>query len=405
MNEHVIRAYDALANQPVEMVLHEGQLRDCRPIDSTNETTTPADLPYVGPGFFDLQVNGYQGRDFTSPQLTVDDVYAVADALWRFGTTRFLPTVITQAHEVLIHCVRTIAQAVNEFPILKQRIPGIHLEGPYISTQDGPRGAHPREQVRPPNWDEFCRLQEAATGLIRLVTLSPEYETSLPFIEKASKEGITVAIGHTAASPEQIRSAVAAGARLSTHLGNGCHLTLPRHPNYLWEQLAADDLYASFIADGFHLPAAFLKVALRAKRDRAVLVSDLSAMAGLPPGRYSTPLCELEILETGQLVVAGQRALLAGAAEPITTGIVNAMVLGGATLRQAVAMATITPCEVLKIEPPQSLPGTPANLVVFEIEQDNEQFASSDKPDLLPARKQKLAVRQVHFHGEVKTFG
>ncbi|HOA53553.1 MAG TPA: hypothetical protein PKI05_14965, partial [Thermogutta sp.] len=118
-----------------------------------------------------------------------------------------------------------------------------------------------------------------------------------------------------------------------------------------------------------------------------------------------TPLCELEILETGQLVVAGQRALLAGAAEPITTGIVNAMVLGGATLRQAVAMATITPCEVLKIEPPQSLPGTPANLVVFEIEQDNEQFASSDKPDLLPARKQKLAVRQVHFHGEVKTFG
>ncbi|MGB4726835.1 MAG: hypothetical protein WBH86_05490, partial [Thermogutta sp.] len=271
--------------------------------------------------------------------------------------------------------------------------------------QDGPRGAHPREHVRPPDWEEFCRLQEAATGLIRLVTLSPEYETSLPFIEKASKEGITVAIGHTAASPEQIRSAVAAGARLSTHLGNGCHLTLPRHPNYLWEQLAADDLYASFIADGFHLPAAFLKVALRAKRDRAVLVSDLSAMAGLPPGRYSTPLCELEILETGQLVVAGQRALLAGAAEPITTGIVNAMVLGGATLRQAVAMATITPCEVLKIEPPQSLPGTPANLVVFEIEQDNEQFASSDKPDLLPARKQKLAVRQVHFHGEVKTFG
>ncbi|HPZ82231.1 MAG TPA: amidohydrolase family protein, partial [Thermogutta sp.] len=335
MNEHVIRAYDALANQPVEMVLHEGQLRDCRPIDSTNETTTPADLPYVAPGFFDLQVNGYQGRDFTSPQLTVDDVYAVADALWQFGTTRFLPTVITQAHEVLIHCVRTIAQAVNEFPILKQRIPGIHLEGPYISTQDGPRGAHPREHVRPPDWEEFCRLQEAATGLIRLVTLSPEYEMSLPFIEKASKEGITVAIGHTAASPEQIRSAVAAGARLSTHLGNGCHLTLPRHPNYLWEQLAADDLYASFIADGFHLPAAFLKVALRAKRDRAVLVSDLSAMAGLPPGRYSTPLCELEILETGQLVVAGQRALLAGAAEPITTGIVNAMVLGGATLRQA----------------------------------------------------------------------
>ncbi len=404
MNEHVIRAYDVLGETPVQITLWEGRLHDYQPITSIDQATPPEALPYVAPGFFDLQVNGYQGRDFTSPQLTVDDVYAVADALWPFGTTRFLPTVITQAHEVLVHCVRTIAQAVHEFPILRYRIPGIHLEGPYISTQDGPRGAHPREHVRPPDWEEFCRLQEAATGLIRLVTLSPEYETSIPFIEKASEAGITVAIGHTAASPEQIRSALAAGARLSTHLGNGCHLMLPRHPNYLWEQLAADDLYASFIADGFHLPAAFLKVALRAKRDRAVLVSDLSAMAGLPPGRYSTPLCELEILETGQLVVAGQRALLAGAAEPITTGIINAAVLGGTSLRQAVAMASVTPCEVLGMERPHFVAGTPSNLVVFEIREDEGYISGSEKPDPLPARKQKLAVREVYFHGEVKSF-
>jgi len=411
MNESVIRAYDVLANKPIQITVQEGRIGSCEPLSEERGPACSEPLPYVAPGFCDLQVNGYQGRDFTSPHLTVDHVYEVADALWQFGVTRFLPTVTTQAYEVLIHCVRTIAQAVNEFPILEHRIPGIHLEGPYISREDGPRGAHPREHVREPNWDEFCRLQEAATGLIRLVTISPEYETSADFIRKATREGVTVSIGHTAASPRQIREAIAAGARMSTHLGNGCHLMLPRHPNYLWEQLAADGLYASFIADGFHLPAAFMKVALRTKGDRAVLVSDLSAMAGLPPGRYATPLCELEILEDGRLVVAGQRQLLAGAAQPITTGIMNAVVLGEATLPQAVAMAAVIPDQVLGMEPSGYRPGSPVNLILFDVD-ESEKNQSSDRTHAnlsnggefagLPGKR--IHIRAVYFWEEIKIF-
>jgi len=402
MTETSIRAYDVLAEKPVQVIIRDGKLEDYHPISPADGAISLEALPYVAPGFFDLQVNGYRGRDFTSSQLAVDDVYDVANELWQFGVTRFLPTVITQSLEVLVRCVRTIAQAVNEFPILRERIPGIHLEGPYISAEDRPHGAHPREHVRPPDWDEFRCLQEAAVGLIRLVTVSPEYETSLRFIENATQSGVTVAIGHTAASPRQIREAVTAGARLSTHLGNGCHLTLPRHPNYLWEQFAADDLYASFIADGFHLPAAFLKTAFRAKGDRAVLVSDLSAMAGLKPGRYATPLCELEILEDGRLVVAGQRKLLAGASQPITTGIMNAVVLGGVTLQQAVAMATVTPCRVLGIEPPQFAPGMPANLALFDIREAGENeikcpSGADEGDEIAGLPRKRISIRKVYF--------
>ncbi|MGQ9505294.1 MAG: N-acetylglucosamine-6-phosphate deacetylase [Thermogutta sp.] len=408
MEKVVIRAYDLFAEKPVRITLHEGKIEEYVVFPQAPDIGQGEGLPYVVPGFFDIQVNGYLGRDFTSPHLTVDDVYEVANALWKFGVTQFLPTVTTHSHDVLTHCVRTIAQAVNEFPILKYRIPGIHLEGPHISREDGPRGAHPKEHVRMPDWNEFCRLQEAATGLIRLVTISPEYETALDFIAKAARSGVTVAIGHTAASPRQIRDAIAAGASMSTHLGNGCHLTLPRHPNYLWEQLAADDLYASFIVDGFHLPGAFIKVALRAKGDRALLVSDLSAMAGLPPGRYSTPLCELEILQDGRLVVAGQRKLLAGASQPITTGIMNAVLLGGVTLREAVAMTTTTPCRVLGMEPSRFLPGVPANLVLFDVEENDQgtdeitddSAKGKESPGLL---RKKIGVRAVYFRGETWT--
>lgn len=406
MRETIIHAYDVFAERPVELTIRDGKLEAYHPLSPGDGLANLETLPYVAPGFFDVQVNGYRGHDFTSPRLTMDDVYEVARELWQFGVTRFLPTVTTQSREVLVHCVRTIAQAVNEFPVLKYGIPGIHLEGPFISFQDGPRGAHPLEHVRAPNWDEFCHLQEAATGLIRLVTISPEYETSLSFIEKATQSGVTVAIGHTAASPRQIRDAIAAGARLSTHLGNGCHLTLPRHPNYLWEQLAADDLYASFIADGFHLPVAFLKTALRVKGNRAVLVSDLSAMAGLAPGRYSTPLCELEILDDGRLVVAGQRKLLAGASQPLTTGIINAVALGAVTLRQAVAMATVTPCQVLGIEPPRFDTGMPANLALFDIQEANENVVTyppeagqGDEITGLP--RKRINIRAIYFNSEM----
>jgi N-acetylglucosamine-6-phosphate deacetylase len=179
---------------------------------------------------------------------------------------------------------------------------------------------------------------------------------------------VVISIGHTAATGEQIRAAVDAGARLSTHLGNGAHRTLRRHPNYLWDQMAEDRLSASIIADGHHLPPEVVKTIVRAKTPaRTILVSDESGLAGLPPGRYQSSGCELEILADGRLVIAGQDQLLAGASQPIGVGVVNVMRFAGVDLATAVEMATSNPLSLLGRSTPSLRPGDPADLVLFDL--------------------------------------
>lgn len=352
---------------------------------------------FVSGGFFDIQINGFGGREFSSPRLTAEDVFRIAESLWRFGTTRFLPTLTTHSYDVLGHACRVLRDAVSQDSRLRARIPGLHLEGPYISPQDGPRGAHPLPHVRAPNWDEFARLQDAADGNICLITLSPEYENTPEFIRRAVKAGVVVAIGHTAADGEQIARAVDAGACLSTHLGNGAHPVLPRHPNYLWDQLAEDRLRASLIVDGRHLPPAFVKVAVRAKStQKCILISDLSGMAGLPPGQYQTDLCPLEVLDDGCLVIAGQRTLLAGASRPIGQGIVNVVDFAGISLSDALAMAVENPAELLAVAPARIEAGAELDLVLFELRtQAGAWTPTALGGEHVPPRE--LIVREVFF--------
>ncbi|HEX4592092.1 MAG TPA: N-acetylglucosamine-6-phosphate deacetylase, partial [Gemmataceae bacterium] len=256
---------------------------------SVSNALATADLTvdWIAPSFFDIQVNGCLGISFNSDRLTTDEVRRVADNCRSHGTGGFCPTLVTATNEALSHGFATLARLCDTDANLSRRMPAFHLEGPYISPEDGPKGAHPKAHIRPPDWDEFSRWQDAAGGRIRIVTLAPELPGALSFIERIAATGVVVSIGHAAATPEQIRAAVAAGARLSTHLGNGSHTVLPRHPNYIWEQLAADELWASVIADGQHLPPSVLKAILRVKSPaRTVLISDAGSLAGLPPGRY-----------------------------------------------------------------------------------------------------------------------
>jgi N-acetylglucosamine-6-phosphate deacetylase len=356
------RRYDTA--EPVRVYLVGDRID---PIEPAAVSSDPADpLPWIAPGFVDLQINGYGGQEFSSAGLTTDHVAKIVRGQAAFGVTRLCPTTTTASFEVFSHAMRTIARACDADPDINRRVLGIHLEGPYISPIDGPRGAHPREHCRPPDWDEFCRLQEAASGRIRLVTLSPEYDEAPLFIEKTVMSGVVVAIGHTAANSGQIRAAVDAGATLSTHLGNGAHRELPRHPNYIWDQLAEDRLTASLIVDGHHLPPEVVKSFVRAKTpDRCILVSDLSGLAGLPPGRYPSELCDLEILDDGRLVIAGQRQLLAGASQPIHVAVANVIRFAGVDLATAVQMASTRPAEIVRAKPGSLAPGGPADLVLF----------------------------------------
>jgi N-acetylglucosamine-6-phosphate deacetylase len=353
-----------LTGEPVELEIQAGAVQSLRP--APPGTTGPGG-PWIAPGLVDLQVNGCEGIEFTSRELQPEHLEQVAHYLARGGVTQFCPTLTTADFETLRHALEVVDATCRRSAELTRRVLGVHLEGPYISPEDGPRGAHPVAHCRPPDEQEFARLQEAAGGRIVLVTLAAEYAGADRFIARLAAAGIVPALGHTAATDAQIRRAVDAGARLSTHLGNGCHLLLPRHPNYLWSQLADDRLSISLIADGQHLPPEVVRAMIRAKGvERVILVSDLAGAAGRPPGRYASGLGLVDVLPDGRLVKAGQDQLLAGASRPLCTGVANLQRWGGVRWSTAIDMASRHPLALLGRPAGRVLAGDPADLVLLE---------------------------------------
>ena len=194
---------------------------------------------------------------------------------------------------------------------------------------------------------EFESWQRLCDGRIRLVTVAPETEGALDFIRRATAAGVTVSIGHTDACAEKIRAAIAAGARLSTHLGNGSHAMLPRLDNCVWEQLAADEVTASIIVDGHHLPPAVVKCFYRVKGAGAlVLISDASPIAGLPPGRYPGFHGEVDLLPNGRIQMVGG-PYLAGSGRNLLDCVNGMREMTGAGIDEVVGMASLHPQRML----------------------------------------------------------
>lgn len=335
----------------------------------------PADGIWLAPGFIDIQVNGFAGVDYNSPTTSQEEIARSIHAQFSAGVTRFFPTVITGEPERMRGSLKNLSRAKAA---LKEgrAMEGFHVEGPHISPEDGPRGAHPLEWVRKPDVEEYKRWQEASDGGVRLVTISPEWPGTPAYIERLVKDGVAVSIGHTKASGPQIADAVRAGASLSTHLGNGAHSVLPRHPNYIWEQLAEDRLAASFIVDGIHLPSSFLRVALRAKGvERSILITDAVMPATCAPGPYQIGGVAVELMADQRVVLRGGTRL-AGSSLRMDRGVENLMRLAGLSLREAVAMATVNPARVGRIGGRQRgvATGERADLVRFRYNEENKKI-------------------------------
>jgi len=305
----------------------------------------------LGPLLIDIQVNGAGGIDLQDPQLTSDQVADLSHRMARAGVARWIPTLTTNALETMERNCRVIAEAMSDRELVRA-IPGIHLEGPHISPDDGPRGAHPRAHVRPPSLEAFDRLNRAANGAVRYVTLAPEIDGVIPFIRDLVQRGIVVSLGHHNASQAQIDRAVEAGATLCTHLGNGAAPHMPRHANPLWPQLANDNLYASLIADGHHLPDAVLKTFVRAKGPaRCILTSDATALMGEKPGDYDLFGAAVTLQPDGKICLRGTE-LLAGSAVPLIQGVLHAAAVTDLTLKQAFECAGRNPAMLLNVPPP-----------------------------------------------------
>lgn len=349
-------------------------LWDREEIHSIRLSTSSSDPEYIlGPGLLDIQVNGYAGVDYNQVHEEFSILGQITRNLVGLGVTQHLPTIITQSKEQIGLLFQQAVKLVESNPFYKENIPGFHLEGPFISPEDGPRGAHDKKFVSAPNWDWVQFWQEKASGMIQVITLSPEWDESIPFIEKCIDAGIMVSIGHTKANQNQITKAVQAGASLSTHLGNGAHSILPRHPNYLWSQLAEKELYATVIADGFHLPKEVIQVFHQVKKEKLFLISDSVALAGMPAGEYHTPVGGKVTLDhLGKLHLRDHPEMLAGSAMNLLQGVNFLLKNHLTTLSEAWEMASIRPKRLIF---PKHRPWSPMeknDLILAKIGENSE---------------------------------
>ena len=322
---------------------------------------------WLAAGLIDLQVNGYAGHDLNDDQVTPETVQALARAMLASGVTTFLPTLITASEAQLTKALVAVQAARRLDPVVANMVPYVHVEGPAIAPEDGPRGAHPAAHVRAPSVAEFERWQQASGSVVGMVTLSPHWPESAAYISHLVASGVHVALGHTDASPAQIVAAVDAGARISTHLGNGMYAMINRRRNPFWAQLVDDRLCASFIADGHHLAPDLLKVMLRSKGlGQSMIVSDATAIGGMSAGHYQASIGGAVTLSAnGRLSMDdGSDQYLAGAALPLLAGVANLVRDGGLGLSDALGLATVQPGRWVGGRGLLA-PGQPADLIRF----------------------------------------
>jgi len=366
-----VRGISVFTGKPIELEIDNGFIRNINFLSEDDQN-----LPYISPGFFDLQVNGYKGSDYSLENFSEEYLRNIIANLAISGTTQHIPTIVSSPKERILKNLKIISQAINTSPDIKEAIPGIHIEGPFISPEEGPRGCHDPSFIREPDFEEFREWQESAEGRIVMMTIAPEREGSLDFIRKVVRTGVKVAIGHTGATPNTIRKAVEAGTQFSTHLGNGSYLILPKLNNYIWEQLAADELFAGIICDGFHLSSSVVKIFARAKGlDRLILVSDVALLGGLTPGVYKWGNIDVEVFKDGHLSLPGTD-ILAGAGHLLDWDIAHFIRFTGNDLSKTIPLCTTNPSKV--IEMPDSYGklevGAPSNLTLFHYQPDADRL-------------------------------
>jgi len=302
------------------------------------------------PGFVDLQVNGFIGVDFSSPDLSEEQFTRACRALLSKGTAAFLATIITSPVAVYRRNLQLIAAAMRREEF-QGRILGIHVEGPFISREPGAVGAHNPAYARDPDIELLRQLNEWASGSIRALTLAAELDRADEVTRFAVSQGITVSVGHTLAGEADLERLAQAGATALTHLGNGVPNMLPRHENPIWAGLANDALTAMIIADGHHLPRPVLKTMIRAKGvARTVVVSDASPIAGLSPGRYTTLGNEVVLEESG-LLHNPEKQCLVGSSATMLRCMNHLASLGFLSMEDLLEIGFFNPLRLIGLDP------------------------------------------------------
>lgn len=304
---------------------------------------TPSNTGIGEPVLFDFQVNGFAGIDFQRDDLGLRELRVASAGLRAHGTGRIFVTLITDDVDRLCRRLENLERLRALDAELASLVAGYHLEGPWLNPEPGYSGAHPPEAMHAPSIAEFDRLQSAARGGVRLVTLAPEWPGSAEVVAHIRACGAEVSIGHSNASDLQIDEAIRAGARFCTHLGNGVPQLLPRHDNVIQRLLSRDELVACFIPDGLHLPPRVLRNFVRCKPEgRVLFTTDAMAGAGAAPGRYSLGSMEV-VVGRDRVALNGRGGGFAGSTLAPDEGVANVAALLGFSPERALSLWSEVP--------------------------------------------------------------
>jgi N-acetylglucosamine-6-phosphate deacetylase len=298
------------------------------------------------PGFVDVHIHGAGGHDVMEG--SVEALTAVTKMVARHGTTSIVATTVTASPEQTLRSIEGIAEYIRVQRTAagpRAEVLGLHFEGPFISPER--RGVHPREWIQLPSADLLDRFVRAAAGSAQILTLAPELLGAMPCIDAARKAGLVVALGHTDATYEQARLAIARGARHAVHVYNAMRPFSHRDSGVIGAVLTSPEVTAELIADGVHVDEAAMRLLLQAKgASGLILISDGISATGMPDGTYR--LGEFEVTVSGG-VCRNFEGKLAGSTLTLDRALRNIVALG-ASLGDAVRMLTLNPAALLGLE-------------------------------------------------------
>jgi len=298
------------------------------------------------PGFVDVHIHGAGGHDVMEG--SAEALSAVARTVARHGTTSVVATTVTASTEDTCRSVEGIAKYISEqheTDEARAQVLGLHFEGPFISPTR--RGVHPAEWIKLPSAELLEKFLLAAAGRALILTIAPELLGAMPCIDAARKAGLVVAMGHTDATYEQARAAIAHGARHAVHVYNAMRPFTHRDSGVIGAVLTTPEVSAELIADGVHVDEAAMRLLLQAKgAERVILVSDGISATGMPDGKYT--LGKFEVTVSGG-VCRNAEGKLAGSTLTLDRAVRNIVALG-TPIADAVRMVTLNPATLLGIE-------------------------------------------------------
>lgn len=300
--------------------------------------------------YFDIQVNGYAGVDFNRNGLTAENLRHACLRLKSDGVEGILATIITAELSDMLSRVKQLTDLCEQDPVIREVIQGVHIEGPFLNGADGYRGVHPQAHILKADVDLAKGLLDAGRGMVRMVTLAPEFDENNLVTKYLYSQGVSVSAGHCDPQLDELKSAIDAGLSIFTHLGNGCPQMLHRHDNIIQRALSLkEDLWLCFIADGHHVPFNALKNYMQvAGIEKSIITTDATAGAGAKAGRYTLAHVELEIGED-RIVREPGKSNFAGSAIDMKLSCFNAQEALGLTSEQAQLLTYTNPMKAVNL--------------------------------------------------------